>query len=292
MKKTFEDIIFGIINTTTMTIMSLLTAYPFFYMIFYSLSNPNKAKYQFLLYPKDLTIKAFKLAFESAGIPHALLISVLRSVIGPVITLTVISMAAYVLSKEKLVGRKILLKYFIITMYLNSGIIPTYLWFKTIGITGTFWVYVLPSAISVFYMILVKTYIEGIPLSMEEAARIDGAKEFTIFLRVIFPMCKPVIAAVGLFLIVSQWNMYIDTMLYNAEKTELHPLQYVLINFVVNKASSSLEQYKLGTKQEVSISTNSLKMAITVITIIPIMMVYPFLQKYFVKGILIGAIKG
>jgi ABC-type glycerol-3-phosphate transport system permease component len=179
-------------------------------------------------------------------------------------------------------------------MYINPGLIPGYLLISKLHLNHSFWVYVIPGLVSVFNLILIKTYMENIPPALEESAMIDGAGFFTSYIRIVLPVSKPVLAAVALFSIVGNWNSYIDTMLYNAENSNLHTLSYVLMQYIQN-TQNTWEQLRNLTSQGMSaqvINTTSVKMAVTVVCIIPIACVYPVIQKYFVKGIMIGAIKG
>jgi putative aldouronate transport system permease protein len=162
---------------------------------------------------------------------------------------------------------------------------------RALGLTGSFWVYILPGAVSVFNMILIKTYIESLPKELEESARIDGANDMYLFFRIVFPLSMPVLAAVSLFSGIGQWNAFVDTQFYNAMNPELFPLQYVLYNSL--QSITSFEMYMQESQQVVvHLTPQSLKLAMTVLTVIPIMIAYPFLQKFFIKGLLIGSIKG
>jgi ABC-type sugar transport system, permease component len=292
MKKVkISDILFNIINSLIMLVILFLTLYPFIYLMLYSISNPGLLRGGFLIWPKGFTLNSYiEIITSSNRIPHALLISVLRSTIGPLTAVVITSMAAYTISRTGLIGRKFFLKYFTVTMYFNCGMIPVYLLMKNLGLTGTFWVYIVPYLLNVFNMILVKTYIEALPESLQESAFIDGANDLIIFYRIIFPLCKPVIAAILLYECVNQWNLYSDTMIYNAQNSKLHTLQYVLMSYVETR-TQSIEQAKKNLDFSKPTS-DSLRMSLTVITIIPVLVVYPFLQKYFAKGLLIGSIKG
>ena len=201
------------------------------------------------------------------------------------------SMAAYVLTRNDLVGISFFRKYFIFTLYFSSGLIPAYVLMSYLNLKGTFLIYILPGAISVFNMVLIKTYIESLPKDLGEAAVVDGATDIQLFFKVIFPLCMPVYAAVVLFDCVNQWNAFMDVQIYNTMSTHLHSLQYVLYN-MLNQFSSMEQLKEAGRAQIGMITPQTFKMAITVITVLPIACVYPFLQKYFIKGLLVGSIKG
>jgi len=200
-------------------------------------------------------------------------------------------MAAFVLSQQKLMFRKFLSRYFVITMYVSGGLIPTYILMINLSLNGTFWVYVLPWAVSVFLLILIKTYIQELPFELQEAAIVDGANDFQVFIRVILPLCIPVLSAVFLFNFVWQWNAFQDTLFYNSGEKSLHTIQYVLATILQRRVTDPRQM--LGSSGGATVMPGtSIRMAMTVVAVIPVSLVYPFLQRYFMKGLLIGAIKG
>lgn len=293
MKKKYAifDLTFDAMNMALMITMGFLTAYPFLYIIAYSFSDSSLVK-GILFWPVQFNLDSYMIFFkDSKRILNAFAVSIARSTVTPLISIFVVSMAAYCMTRRELIGRKVLLKYFIITMYFNSGMIPVYILYKQLHLTGNFFVYVFPYLISVFNFILVKTYIESLPKSLEESAYIDGANDLYLFYKIILPLIKPVIAAILLFECVKQWNNYVDTMLYNASIRELHTLQYVLMLFISSN-SQSQAMAELGLSRNRALSQTSMKMALTVLTTVPILLVYPFLQKHFTKGLLIGSVKG
>ncbi len=282
---------FDISNQLFMLIILAVMIIPFIYIFSYSLSSPNMLKGGLVLWPEGFTLDSFKRAFEYPAVLNGAFISIARSVLGPAIMLFITSMAAYVVSRPDLLGVKFFRRYFIFTLYFSSGIIPMYLLMGFLHLKGTFLIYVIPGAISVFNMVLIKTYIEALPKELSEAAVVDGANDIKLFFRVIFPICTPVFAAVVLFDCVNQWNSFMDVQIYNTMYPQLHSLQYVLYN-MLNQFSTIEQLQEAGNRQMGSITPQTFKMAITVITILPIVCVYPFLQKYFIKGLLIGSIKG
>lgn len=287
-RTTLPALIFDNLNVILMIVLSIIMFYPFLYVFCYSISDPAKISGGMLLWPHGINFDSYWTIFKQPTLLHSIFVSVGRTIIGPIIMIIFTSMAGYVLTKDNLFGVKFLRKFFVFTMYLNSGLIPLYLVIKSVGLMSTFWVYVIPTAINVFNMILIKTYIESLPRSLEEAALIDGASDFKVFWRVIFPLCTPVVAAVILFTAVEQWNMFIDTQIYNAMNPTNQTLQYLLYETV--SGAASLEQAKFAKAS--SVTPQSIKMAITIITVLPIAIVYPLLQKHFAKGLLIGSIKG
>ena len=291
-KLNLENIVFSTIILIVCTLTCLTIAYPFYYIIIYSLSDPSKITPGFMLFPRGLSFVAYSDIIADRKVPNAFMVSVLRSLSGTACMLFVTSMAAYVMSKRVLIGHRYISRYIILTMYISAGMIPNYQLIYNLGLAHTFWVYILPGLMSVFSLVLIRTYIESIPASLEESAMIDGASYFRSFAYIVLPMCQPIIATVALFSIVGQWNAYTDTMFYNAADTKLHTLSYVLMQYLkVNSASIETAQRNMKLRT-IKPNAQMIKMAITTITMLPIMLVYPALQKYFVKGIMIGAIKG
>lgn len=282
--------IFDTVNTLFMALVVFLMAYPFWYVVNYALSDPGKVRTGMIWLPSGFNLQSFQVCFNNPDILNGLFVSVARTILGSFVMIFITSMAAYVITKNELAGIRFFRLFFLFTMYFSGGIIPTYLLIKSLHLTGSFFVYILPGMVNVFNMILIRTYIESLPRSLEESALISGANEITVFFRILLPVCKPVLAAVLLFACVGQWNAYVDTQLYNFKNPELYPLQYILFNYLAAQTQSVEQAKRLFQVQ--SISPQSLKMAITVITILPIVFVYPFLQRYFISGLLIGSVKG
>ncbi|MGD9938994.1 MAG: carbohydrate ABC transporter permease [Clostridia bacterium] len=264
-------------------------AYPFLYILFYSISDPAYIKSGLMLWPRHVTLNSYKVIFDNPVIINGIFISVARSVVGTLTMLMVTSAAAFAISKRHLIGVRFFRIFFTLTMYFSGGLIPTYLLIKSLGLTNNFLVYIIPNMVGVFNMILIRTYMESIPASLEESALMEGANEIQIFLKLIIPMSTPVLAAVGLFTFVGQWNSFVDVQIYNYMKPDLYSLQYILYNYLMSQ-SQSIEQAKRSLNVT-SISLQSLKTAITIITIMPVFFIYPILQKYFVSGLMVGSIK-
>lgn len=271
----------------------ILCIYPFYYVIIYSISDPNQAASGLVLLPKGFSLETFKGIFMLNDIPGAFLISVARSLIGTVFTIAGSSFFAYLVTNQKMFARRFLYRFVILTMYLNAGLIPWYMTMKAYGLRNSFWLYVVPGIVTAYYVILIKTYMEQLPKELEESAKIDGAGIFTIFARIIFPLSKPIIATIAVYAIVGQWNAWTDNY-FLVTDAKLQTLQMVLYNYL-NQANrfQNMSSAALDSAAAVSMITpTSVKMCITVIVVIPIMCVYPFLQRYFVKGIMMGAVKG
>lgn len=291
-KRTLTDWLFDIANYMLLAVISVVMFFPFLYIASFSLSEPSKLPQGLLMYPAGFTLDAYVRAFQDPAIFRSIFISIGRTLLGPLLMILVTSMAAYCITRNDFIGVRYWRKFFVFTMYFSSGLIPMYVLIVQLHLSKSFLVYVIPTAISVFSMILIKTYIESLPESLEEAAVVDGASDLTLFWRVVFPLCLPVIAAVVLFSAVGQWNSFIDTQLYNAMNPELFTLQYVLYQTLSNANNASLMQSATANPAANTVTPEGLKMAITMITVLPVMLIYPFLQRYFIKGLLVGSVKG
>ena len=283
---------FDLCNTVMMLFVFIICAYPLYFVLVYSISDPARVGIGFLLRPIGFTLESYLIAWREAELPWATLISVLRVVVGTVTTLFVTSMVAYVLSRKNLVGRKYILMFFIFTLYVSSGLIPVYILYRNMGLLGTFSVYILPGLMSVFNMLIIKTSMEALPDELTESAKMDGAGYFRIYWQIIIPLSKPVLAAIALFISVGHWNSFMDVLLFNARQPHLHTLQYVLYTFTAQRAIALENMALFAAHGGSQITTLSLRMAITIIVVIPIMAVYPFMQRFFVKGLMIGSVKG
>ncbi|MCL2016589.1 MAG: carbohydrate ABC transporter permease [Defluviitaleaceae bacterium] len=275
-----------------------ITAYPLWYVFIYSISDPTAFSPTFQFLPNGISLEAYLRVFTNDGFLNAFFISVARSTIGPIVSGVVTMMIAYGVSTRDLPGRRFFNWYFLFTMYFSAGLIPTFLLYQSLGLVNSFWVYIVPSIVNVFGMILMRTYIESLPAEMKESAYIDGANDFTIFYKIITPLCIPVIAAVTLFAAVHQWNAYFDTVIYNATEPRLHPLQYFLVQMVAGIAGGSgdaaaqMAAAAAAQGATARVSPTVVRMAVTVVTIVPISLLYPFIQRYFMKGLLVGSVKG
>ena len=274
---------------TTVLVLATM-AYPFYYLIVYSISDPSRIRPGFMLFPQGFSFDAYISIFTVQKLLPSIGVSVARAAVGPLSMMVVSSMAAYALAKKELFGRKVFSRLFVFTMYISAGMIPVYRLIYSIGLAHSFLVYIVPTLVDVFSIILIRTYIENIPDGLEEAAYIDGAGYFQTYLFVVIPICKPILATVALFSIVNHWNAYTDTMFYNAADKQLHTLSYILMQYMKSAAVSLETARSGGGRQRANIQM--IKMAITVVATFPILCVYPMLQKYFVQGIMVGAIKG
>lgn len=274
-------------------LLLIACVYPFYYVLIYSLSEPKQAPGRVFFWPVGFNINTYLGIFKLNDIPQAFMVSVLRAVTGTVLTIGCSSFFAYLVTKEEMRFRKVLYRVVVISMYINAGLIPWYLTMKAYGLQNNFLLYILPGAVTAYYVILIKTYIESLPKELEESATIDGAGTFRTFRSIIFPLSKPIVATVGVYSLVGQWNQWTDNY-FLVSNEKLQTLQMVLYNYLnqanrFNKmAGSSVDPNALVNM----ITPTAVKMCITVIAVVPILFVYPFLQRYFVKGIMIGAVKG
>ena len=295
-----SNIIFDTIIFLTLAFVVVATVYPFWNTVAISFNDGLDAlKGGIKLWPRKFTWKNYENLFVTDEIFHAGIISVTRTVLQTVLCVFCTSMMAYALSRKEYVIRRPLTSIIVISMYVNAGLIPGYMLIKNLHLIGKYAVYIVPCLVDVFNFILVRTYINGLPDSFVESARIDGANEFKIFMRIIMPLIVPSIAMISLFVAVGAWNSWFDTYLYCSNKPSLHSLQYVLMSYLQasqNQSASAADAGSMAVAAS-SGSTNamstpiSIRSSITVVATLPILVVYPFVQKYFVVGMTIGGVK-
>lgn len=290
-----SDRIVGAVIYAAMIFVVVVTLYPFLNVLALSLNDStDSVRGGITIYPREFTWKNYEVIFSFQGLMTGFKNSVLRTVIGTLLGLVSASMLAYSISRPDFQGRRFVSVYLAMTMYVSAGIIPFYLLIKDLHLMGTFAVYVLPGLVSAFNVFVIRSFIDGIPYALQESAKIDGANDFTIYLRLILPMTKPALATIALFLAVGQWNSWFDTYLYNGSSESLTTLQYELIKVLQSTTTGNNGDYRSANMTQVmsSVSPESVKMAITIFVTVPILLVYPFLQKYFVKGLTLGSVKG
>lgn len=289
----WKDVAFSIFNYTFLSLLVIVTIYPFYYIFIYSISDSIEAQKGVYLWPAGFSLEAYKTTVQLPGIADAAIVTLGRTILGTIITVLSCSFFAYLITKNELPFRRFIYRFVLITMYFNAGFIPWYLTMKTYGLQNNFLLYILPTAISGFNIILIKTFIEQLPPSLEESAKIDGAGYFRVFTSIIFPLSMPIVATIAIFSAVGQWNTWFDNF-FLVENPKLQTLQLVLYNFL-NQSSSlsnmSTEQLTRGDMVR-TLTPQSIRMTITMLVTLPIVLVYPLLQRYFVKGIMIGAVKG
>ena len=280
-----------IILYLTIALITFLIFYPFMYCIAYSLSGSKEVMTRNVTFlPIGFTIENYLRVFKQNHLVSSLVISVLRTLGGIIGTLIVTGLAAYAMSKRTLPGRRIISFILIIPMYITGGLIPSYVLMYKLHLVNNFWVFILPNVFWAFNMLLMRTYFEGIPESLLESAKLDGAGEIKILLRIILPLSMPIIAVIAMYSGVWQWNAWFDSMLY-ITSADLKPLQAILQEMIKASSTSMMQMAEGGGKAAAQGSTEAVRMATLVFTTLPIVCIYPFFQKYFVQGIMIGAVK-
>ena len=276
--------------TILVSVLVLVTCiYPIYYIVILSFNTGlDASRGGIYLWPREFTLENYQKVLSDAKWMHALLISVLRTVIGTVITVLFTSMFGYVLANENLRFKKFYKVWLIIAMYFSGGMIPTYMVFKMMGLTDSFWIYIVPSALDYFFVLLFVSYFKEHPKELRESAIIDGASESQVYFKVIWPISKPILATFTLFSAVNQWNSYFDAVIY-VQNQNLKPLAKYLVE-IINSSATSRIASPYG--RSATYTTQSLQLAVMVISILPIIIVYPFVQKYFEKGMMLGAVKG
>ena len=294
------NIIFNLINAIVLTLLVVVTVYPFWNTIAISFNDGLDAiAGKIHLWPRKFTWQNYKALFTTGQIFNAFVISVTRTLLQSVLSVFCTCMLAYALSRKEYVLRKPLTSVLVVSMYVSAGLIPSYMLIKNLGMLNSYWVYIIPNLVDVFNFILVRTYINGLPDSFVESARIDGANEFKIFLGIIFPLIIPSVAMICLFVAVGAWNSWFDTYLYTSAKPNLYSLQYVLMQFLnssQNQSNSAADANSMAVAAAAGSSGSmvtpiTLRSSITVIATVPILVVYPFMQRYFVVGMTIGGVK-
>ncbi len=293
-KKSIGRRIFEVLNIIILVSISFLMLYPFYYCLIGSLSdNASVLAGRIGLWPIGLNIKSYKLVLGYDVVLSAYVNTLLYTSVGTVISLTLTVLGAYPLSKKEFYGRSAFTVYFAFTMFFSGGLIPTFLVVRTIGLYNTMWAIVLPSAVSTMNMIIMRTFFQGIPNAIEEAAVVDGASEIQTLVRIILPLSLPSMMTIGLFYAVGQWNSWFSAMIYLAD-TAKYPLQLVLRQIVLQNQVNEIIGTIAGAATEDSshMIAENVKYTVIIVAVIPILCVYPFIQKYFVKGVMVGSIKG
>ncbi|MBQ8954651.1 MAG: carbohydrate ABC transporter permease [Clostridia bacterium] len=291
-----QDIAFPIVNTIILILLMFITLYPVINTVAYSFNDGTDAVRGGIgLWPRKFSLKSYEAILQDSAVYDAALISVSKTIVTTVLNLFWTGMLAYALSRREYVLRKFITTVMVLTMYVNAGLIPNYLLIsKTLSLKNTYLVYIIPTMFSCFNMIVIRTYIGGLPDALVESARIDGAGDIRVYWQIIFPLCTPVLATVALFVAVGSWNSWFDTYLYNGTKKELYSLQYLLkMKLATTQQSSNAAKTSADALKSTTTTTPiTIRCAITVISTVPILVVYPFLQKYFVTGMALGSVKG
>lgn len=291
------DIAFNIVNYIVFLLITLACVFPFYYLFINTISsNELVSQGRIQLLPHQIHFENYVQVFKISGIFDALLVSIARTVLGTVWTVGGSAFLGYLVTKQEMWLRKVWYRLIVVTMYFSAGLIPWYLNLRNLGFLDNFWVYVIPGLVSPYNVILVKTFIEGVPASLEESARLDGAGDFKVFTSVIFPLITPILATLCIFSAVGQWNSFTDTMML-MPSGKYATLQFLLYKYQREASSlAALVRTTQDTSSVANLATRqtslSVQMTVAMVVTFPILLVYPFFQRYFVKGIMIGAVKG
>lgn len=295
--RSIGDRLFMAGNATFFVLFTLLCVFPFYYLFIQTISsNDLSARGLVTWYPKELHLDNYYEVLKIKGLSTAAIVSVERTVVGTISTVLGSAFLGFLFSKRKMWARSFWYRFVVVTMYFNAGIIPWFIIMMNLNMTNNFWAYILPAIVSPFYVILAKTFVESIPESLQESAEIDGAGILTLFWRIVFPLIKPIAATIAIFAAVGQWNSFIDTVFLMTDKA-YYTLQYVLYKYL-NESNSlaAIIRSSQGNTANIDLSNlqtaTSVRTTVSMIVVIPIMLVYPFFQRFFVKGIMIGSVKG
>lgn len=290
MKNNFskDEKVFNVINVVFMIFFLAIIALPLWNIVALSFNDATDAiKGGIYFWPRAFSLESYYTVFEDPAIYKAFVISVMKTVIGVVLHTIVNALVAYGMSRKDLIGRKLYMQMGIIAMFVNGGMIPTFLLFKNLGLLNNFWVYIIPVLFSFYDMVIMMNFFRGIPYSLEESAMMDGANPMTIFIKIILPLSLPVMATIALFHGVYQWNDYMVANIY-VDNRDLYPLQMLLYRIVSENLSPAVAT---GTNVVRNTTSQSLQLATMVVTTVPVVVIYPFLQKYFIQGMTLGGVK-
>lgn len=302
-KKTKEklsggDIVFNVINSTFFILFSIACAFPFYYLFINTISDNNLVSSGAItIFPKGIHFLNYSTLLNVNDLGLSFVVSTARTVIGTVLMVFASAMVGYLVTKKQMWGRRFWYRFLVITMYFNAGLIPWYLNMSMLGLTNNFLAYIVPGIIAPYNIILVKTYIESIPAELEESASIDGAGYFVIFKKLIFPLSKPILATIAIFGAVGHWNSFTDSIILMTGAPQLYTLQHRLYTYLksASNISAVMQQGSGSISSELITSIlnmRTIKFTVAMVSVIPILLVYPFLSKYFEKGIMLGAVKG
>lgn len=291
-KRTPGEWVLDIIKVLFLALVVVVTVYPFWNIFIISINDATDAIRGGLYFlPRKLSLNSYQEILGRSTFRDSIKVSVARTVIGTPLAVLVTSMLAYSLARKDLVGRKFWNLFFVFTMYFGGGLVPYYMVLKGIHMLDTFWVFIFPMMMSVYNMILIRSYIESMPDELFEAAKIDGANDITVYIRMVLPLSRPILMTVALFVAISQWNSWFDAYLYTSSQS-LKPMQSILVEILNQyQTGATTSQQMSNAKAGFTVTPDSIRMAATMVATLPIIMVYPFIQKYFVKGIMLGAVK-
>lgn len=293
-----SDVIFNILNHTFFIMFALACIFPFYYLFINTISdNDLVRKGMITLIPRGIHIGNYEKMLYVRALGQAFKISTLRTIIGTVLMVGASGLVGFLVTKQEMWGRSFLYRFMVITMYFNAGLIPWFLNMKMLGLTDNFLGYIIPGIVAPYNIILVKTYIESIPAELEESAYIDGATYMTVFRKIVWPLSKPILATIAIFGAVGNWNSFQDSLILMQNNANLHTLQHRLWTYL-NEANNlqAMMQSSGGQLNQNDVAqlldSKTIKYTVSMVTVFPILFVYPFMQRYFEKGIMLGAVKG
>jgi putative aldouronate transport system permease protein len=292
MIRSFQDKMFDAVVIAILVVVGLVTIFPLYYVFIVSFTSPVEyLRKGLVLFPEQWTLDSYRYLLSNGTFTKATGVSVFLATVGTACSLVVTAAGAYALSRKRLLGRRVILLLILLTTLFNPGIIPPYLLVKDLGLMNSIWSLILPVLTSGWYMVLMKGFYDSIPEELEESGKMDGCNDISVWIRIILPLSLPSLAAFGLFYAVAYWNTFFTAILY-INNSNLRPLQVVLQMLLIDSSSSGSGDVVNQLPGDVKIPTETLKMAAVVIATVPILMVYPFLQKHFAKGVMVGSVKG
>ncbi|MGN1368367.1 MAG: carbohydrate ABC transporter permease [Aristaeellaceae bacterium] len=296
-RNTPVDVVFNIFNYVFFIAFTTACLFPFYYLFINTISD-NELVIQGAInfIPRGLHLDNYLALLNVGDLSAAVIVSVARTILGTALMVGASALIGYLVTKKEMWGRSFWYRFILITMYFNAGTIPWFMNMQMLGLTNSFWAYIIPGIVAPYNIILVKTYIESIPAALEESAMLDGAPHFTIFRKIILPLCKPILATIAIFGAVGHWNSFTDSLILMQSRPELYTLQHRLYIYL-NQASNLGAMMQSGgavsdAALKSAMSGKVIKYTISMVTVIPILCVYPFMQRYFEKGIMLGAVKG
>ncbi len=296
-KATPGDILFNVINYLIFGLFTLACIFPFYYLFINTISDNDlviKGVINFV--PRGLNLDNYKALLNVSDLSNAFIVSISRTILGTALMVVASGFVGYLVTKQEMWGRKFWYRFLVITMYFNAGLIPWFMNMQMLGLTNTFWAYIIPGIVAPYNIILVKTYIESIPAELEESAQMDGATYMTVFRKIIWPLSKPILATIAIFGAVGNWNSFTDSLMLMQSAPDLYTLQHRLYIYLNQASNLSALMESGGQVSEAALksalSGKVIKYTISMVTVIPILIVYPFMQRYFEEGIMLGAVKG
>lgn len=291
-RRSVSDIIFLTINYVLLIVCCIIVLYPIYYMFIISISDGYTVlRGEVKLLPVGINFSSYKAVLESPDIPRSYLNTVIYTVVGTFINVAMTAMCAYPLSRKKFYGRNVFAFMIIFTMFFDAGMIANFMVVDQLHLTNKIWAIVLPGAINAWYMVIMRTFFQQIPEEIYESAHLDGAGDFVIFGKIVLPLSVPTIMTMVLFYAVGHWNSWFNALIYLDDKAK-YPVQLIMRNIVLSGETSALSSSAAAMSQDAGIIATNVKYAVVFVTMLPILLVYPFIQKYFVKGIMVGALKG